>query len=482
MRVLFAVAEVAPFSKCGGLADVAAALPAELARRGVEMQVISPLYSAVNMKHHGIRSAGITGTVSLGRRAHSYRVAQRSGLDGLPITHLFIENREFYDRPGIYTQPDGRGYPDNAARFFFFQKVIVDLISRDLLRPDVIHLNDHHTAVIPLLLEEKGIHVQTLLTIHNFQYQGQFTSTELLFLDRHVRRRIKERFGPEERGSYSALEIGIASAGLINTVSRTYAKELLRNERLSFGLHGRLISARNRFTGILNGADYSVWDPGVDPHLDVHYDAGSLEGKRENKKKLLDKSGLPLRLEKPLTGSVSRLVESKGFDLIFAIAGKLVALDIQMVFLGEGDRKIATGLDSLAHRYPDHVSFHDGFDEELAHLIEAGADMFLMPSDFEPSGLNQIYSLRYGTIPIVHRTGGLADTVRNWDGSTGNGFVFERYTAAALLRAVKRATRAYRQPRVWRHIMQNAMREDFSWKRSAGEYLGLYRDLMPGKT
>ncbi|MEE9167126.1 MAG: glycogen synthase [Candidatus Neomarinimicrobiota bacterium] len=478
MRVLFAVAEVTPFSKAGGLADVAGALPAELARMGLKMVVISPLYSLVRERGTGLNFAGISGTVLMGKRSYGYKVHRVSTVEEVTLDYLFVQNSEFYDRPGIYAQPDGTGFADSNARFFFFQRVLVDLIGKGDLDPEIVHLNDHHTALLPLLLANRGIRARTLLTVHNFEYQGSFSPKELSLLEERDRSQIRRLYPRRPGESYNALEIGLRQAHRVNTVSPSHASELLKTEGHSFGLFNVLTSIKSRFSGILNGADYSIWNPSLDPYLDIRYDVDSLDGKTRNKSKLLKECGLPDRLDDPLMGSVSRLVESKGFHLVLGIAEKLIQWDIRMVFLGTGDEIIKERLEALANRYPGHVAFHHGFDEDLAHQIEAGADMFMMPSEFEPCGLNQIYSLRYGTIPIVHETGGLADTVDNWNGSKGNGFVFKRYTERAFLRAVGKAIKAYRQPSVWRRIMRNAMKEDFSWFRAAMHYRELYSVLL----
>ena len=481
MKVLFAVAEVAPFSKEGGLADVSGALPLELTRQGPEIEIVSPLYSLIDLERFRIRLTEIQGKVPLGRRSHAYRIAAVSNKTQAPLNIMFVDNKEFYDRSGIYTKPNGRGFPDNNARFFFFQKVVTDLISRGYLKPDIIHVNDHHTGLIPFMLKNRGMSLPSLLTVHNFQYQGHFSEREALLLNKKDQEVLRRNYSPAQ-GSYNALEIGLSSADRVNTVSLTYAEELLAHEELSFGLLKVLKRIQSRFSGILNGVDYSLWSPEVDPYLETHFDVNHLDGKSENKKNLLKRCGLPIEPHEPLVGSVSRLVDSKGFSLILSVIEEFIALNLRMVFLGTGDRAIQDSLRAVASKYPDRISFCAEFDEKLAHLIEAGSDMFLMPSRFEPCGLNQIYSLRYGTIPIVHKTGGLADTIRDWDGVRGNGFVFENYTGDELLMAVERALAVYGREPQWRKMMKIAMEQDFSWNSSAKEYLRLYGSLLERKS
>ena len=481
MKVLFATAEVSPYSKVGGLADVAGALPKELARSGIKMQVITPLYSLVNMKKWGIRFSDLTGSVSLGQKTYRYKIASVSNVSDYPVEHLFVFNKQFFSRSGIYTARDGEGFDDNNARFFFFQKVVIDLIKSGIVDPDMVHINDFHSALIPFLLKNRGISIPSLLTVHNFLYQGQFLKKELMLFTKEEVKFLKQHDTKKRWNSFNALEIGLTHADLINTVSVNYARELLTEKELSFGLNEVLMSNQSKFQGILNGVDYTIWNPEIDPFLQNHFGPGNLDGKRINKTKLKEKCGLPGLSDIPLIGSVSRLVESKGFDLILDILKKIIRMDVQLIFLGTGDKKIKESLQSAAETFPHRISFWDSFDEDFAHLIEAGSDMFLMPSRFEPCGLNQIYSLKYGTIPIVHETGGLADTVRNWDGRKGNGFVFKKYSRTSLLKTVHKAVKTYHKKSLWIEIIKNAMQEDFSWYQSAQNYKHLYHQLLEGK-
>ncbi|MFH1851062.1 MAG: glycogen synthase [Candidatus Neomarinimicrobiota bacterium] len=478
MKILFAAAEVAPFSKVGGLADVAGALPWELARRGLQVQVISPMYKQIDCVRHEITKVGVTGSVRLEQTSHPYEIAKCTNVDNPYLECLFVHNRFFFGRQGIYTQRNGEGYLDNNARFIFFQKVLVDLIRRGILRPDLIHINDHHTALLPFLLDSHRLALPALLTVHNFQYQGQFGRDELSLFGPEEQQALLNLY-PPDMTVFNALELGIRKANHVNTVSPTYARELLADPEQAFGLQATLKQHRNKFSGILNGADYSYWNPAYDRFITANYGIDSIPRKQQNKKSLLERCGLPADPDTAVLGSISRLVESKGFDLILDSMGRLLSLPVRLVFLGTGYQVYQDQLRDWAEKYPERIAFNMAYDEPLAHLIEAGADLFLMPSRFEPCGLNQIYSLKYGTPPIVHRTGGLADTVSDWDGTEGNGFVFADYSGDALLQAVLRAVTVYREHATdWEQLIRNAMTADFSWEKAASDYMELYQSII----
>ncbi len=480
MKILFAAAEVAPFSKVGGLADVAGSLPRELAAAGQQLQVFSPLYRQVDRERFNIEFTGVAGAVRLGYTSHPFELFKCVNQTGPYLECLFIANSYFFDREGVYTDSSGEGFIDNNARYIFFQKALTDLIQRGVLNPDLIHVNDHHTALLPFLLHNRAIALPAILTVHNFEYQGQFSSQELELFSPDDQTALAQYYHADT-DEYNALEIGLRCVDQVNTVSPTYARELLDDPGLSHGLHPVLAELKPALTGILNGADYSYWSPAEDQFISVRYDSESPSGKIENKKELLAQCSLPFDATMPVIGSVSRLVTSKGYDLISTILDRLVKLPLQLVFLGTGYVEYQKTLAKWADRYPDKIYYCAAFNEKLAHQIEAGADIFLMPSRFEPCGLNQIYSLRYGTVPIVHQTGGLADTVIDWNGKTGNGFSFTEYTADELLNNVKRAVNLFRNnPEQWSQIMLNGMEADYSWTRSANEYQQLYRELTEG--
>ncbi len=478
MQILFVTAEVSPYSKAGGLADVSEALPSELSGLGEHLIVITPLYSLIDREKYKLILAGIPGEINMGGEHQSYRLFEAR--DGRQTRHqiFFIENETFFNRPGIYTAPDGSGFEDNTERYFFFQLCVIDLLKRAVFHPDMIHCQDHHSGLIPLIIRSLENPVPVLFTIHNFDYRGHFTENDLQWLPGSVVKQIRET----RKSYFSSMAQALIHADRINTVSRTYAAELLSRPDLSFELYGLLKRARQKFSGILNGADTRYWNPLTDPHLSTHYSTEDLSGKQDNKKELQRRCGFPVDERTVLFGSIGRLVESKGYPLILACLEKLIRRGVQVIFLGSGDKTIAGELKRFAREYPRQISFNGEFNEKLAHLIEAGSDIFMMPSKFEPCGLNQIYSLKYGTVPVVHRTGGLADTVEDWDGATkGTGFVFEPYTADAFYSAIDRALSAYADQRIWQKIQLNGMVKDFSWQHSAQLYRKLYQKLIGDK-
>jgi starch synthase len=459
--------EVAPFSKTGGLADVCAALPPALVRLGVEVSIVTPLYRAVRDSEIPIRDTGRRVTVPMAGESRTAALHQ-ADRDGVALT--FVECDDYYDRDELYG-PAPVDYPDNAARFAFLARAALE-IARPL-RPDVLHAHDWQSALaLPLL---KTVYADFLprtrgvITVHNLAYQGLFPSKDWgitgldpgLFNWQHL----------EFYGRISYLKGGLIFADGITTVSPTYAREIQREEH-GCGLDGLLRSRADRIRGILNGADYSIWDPRHDPLIPSNYSSRSMAGKVRCKEALQKKLGLNSG-HAPLIGMITRLAEQKGLDVFLRAADRLLAGDAQYAILGSGNPYYEEHLRGLAARHPGRFSVSIGFDDRLAHEIEAGADMFLMPSRFEPCGLNQIYSLRYGTIPVVRSTGGLADTVV--DGATG--FVFNDYTPEALAGCVDRALAAFRDGETWKKMVRAAMKLDYSWDRSAGEYLSLYESL-----
>lgn len=471
LAVLFVSAEVAPFSKVGGLGDVAGSLPPAVARLGFRVDVISPWYryTAAALPEPGppvyfgrISFSGKTEPFAL------YRI-RRNG-----VRFWFVDYPPYFQREGIYTLPDGQGYPDNGRRFLFFQLAVTDSLRNQVLSPDVLHVNDHHTALIPFFCRRAGIPLPSLLTLHNLAYQGHLPPEDLAVLPSEIARELQSR-APEKHW-VNPLKIGIETADRINTVSPTYARELLSDPALAGEAAAVLKKRHADFSGILNGIDTTGWNPATDPFLAAPYDRKRLAGKRINRTALLNRSGLKIADRKPVFGSVSRLVESKGFDLLLRALPWLVDQGAGLIFLGSGDHRIQKALREAAEKHPEQVFYESAFDEPLAHLIEAGADLFLMPSRFEPCGLNQMYSLRYGTPPVVHRTGGLADSVIPHDRPGGNGFVFAPYGYEEFQSALKESLRCFRDRTCWRLLQQAGMEQDFSWERSAREYKKLYID------
>ncbi|MDR5683295.1 MAG: glycogen synthase GlgA [Armatimonadota bacterium] len=471
MRVLFVSSEVAPFAKTGGLADVSAALPAALARAGIDARICMPRYGSIP----------IPAPSSLVRESGGEIVETSLG----DVTVWMVDHPGYFDRPGLYGE-GGRDYEDNLERFAFFCRAALAWCRQSGWIPDVVHCNDWQTALIPVYL--KIAHcgdpdlrdVASLLTVHNLAYQGVFPA---------------ERFSatglPPELFSSAALEFwgkvnllkgGLVFADLLSTVSPTYAREIQTPE-FGCGLDGVLRERAHDLYGILNGADYTVWDPWVDELIPARYSAADLSGKAVCKAELQREFGLDPAPEAPLLGVVSRLTDQKGLDLIAACLDRIVAAGAQFVLLGTGDPKYQDLFRNAARSHPGSVGVRIGFDERLAHWIEAGADIFLMPSRYEPSGLNQLYSLRYGTVPVVRRTGGLADSITDAtpdaiERGEATGFVFVDYTADALWTAIERALAAHRDPEIWSRLVQAGMAADFSWDRAAAGYVELYRKAV----
>ncbi|MBU0528531.1 glycogen/starch synthase, partial [bacterium] len=468
--ILYVSAEVAPFSKAGGLADVVGALPKEIVKKGQKVAVITPFYSIIDKNKYAIKYSGIKGNIQLGDNHYEYYLYQYTDNKGVDI--FFVKNDHFFNRTGIYTDETGEGYTDNFERFLFLQYVVIDLVKRGLFSVNLIHCNDHHTALIPWMLNNRNMRIPLLLTIHNAEYQGWFNFDEAKLLHS-----IDFENRDKRRKNFNSLTIGIKYCNALNTVSQNYAKELIKKEKLSFGLKKILIAHKNKFSGIINGADYSIWDPQTDPFLKDHFSIKAILGKNKNKRLLLKKCNWKYSTQ-PVIGMVSRLVTTKGFYLILRSINEIIATGAKLVIIGTGNVKISNALKKAAKKYPNQISFYNYFDEKMAHLIEAGSDMFLMPSRYEPCGLNQIYSLRYGTIPIVFNTGGLADTVANWDGKNGDGFVFYHYTSKELIKTILEVVDLYQDKKAWKKLINNAMKNDYSWSNSAKKYLNLYTQIL----
>lgn len=473
LKILIAAAEVVPFAKTGGLADVAGALPRALARMGHDVRIVMPKYKQiregdylidypVEMDHH-IESGIIKQTML------------SAGTIGIPV--YLIDNHQYFHRDGLYC------FPDEAERFNFFCKAILGMLPKIAFQPHLIHCNDWQTGLVPLFLRTKYAEdpyyqtIGALLTIHNLQYQGLFPKQILPLLGLG-----DEYFTPERLefyGEVNFLKAGIVYSDMINTVSKKYALEIQTPE---YGerLDGLLRKRARDLYGIVNGIDYEEYDPGTDKRISRNYSLETIDHKRENKRWLQQEMGLPAS-GSPLIGIVSRLVDQKGLDLISSIFRQIMELGTQLVLLGSGDDHYQRLFAELKMQYPGQAALCLGFNPDLAQQIYAGADMFLMPSRFEPCGLSQLISLRYGTIPIVRAVGGLADTIDNFDEirGKGNGFSFKPYEAGALLDTIKRAVDIYRkQPNQWRQLMANAMKCDFSWNRSAEEYVMLYEKTI----
>ena len=471
LKVLFVTPEIHPLIKTGGLADVSGALPAALRELGVETRVLVPGYPKVLA---GAKNKRLRHTFHDLPEADEVRLLSAS-LPGSGVPLLIIDCPLLYQRDGgPYQNPSNIDWPDNAQRFALLSRIGAILgsdASPHSFRPDIVHCNDWQSALVPAFLHfMPGNKAATVMTIHNLAFKGIFPP--------HVVAEVGlppscfSIEGVEFYGSFSFLKAGLYYADHIATVSPTYALEI-QQKALGFGMQGLLSKRSNSLTGIVNGIDTSDWNPATDPHLVQGYDARHMAGKTANKLALQEKMGLKRDPDIPLLGMISRITQQKGVDLLLEIAPLLLQENVQIVLLGTGETVLENGFRNLAHAHPAKVGVTIGFDEGLSHLIEAGADLFLMPSRFEPCGLNQMYSQRYGTPPIVHATGGLTDTVE--DGLTG--FVFEPMTAEAFLSSIRRALAVYRDKQAWQAIQCNGMTRDFSWKKSAEDYLALYKSM-----
>lgn len=481
MKIAFVSTECVPYAKTGGLADVTGALPKALEKLGCEVKIFLPKYSSIDEAVFGLRynwNAGempirVNGVV---RQAHLHQAK----LPGSNVEVNFIDCPHYFHRGNIYTN-----HPDEDERFILFNKGVIESLQRLGWVPDVIHCNDWQTGLLPLYIKDNYgwdrmfDHTATLYTIHNIGYQGRFSPSTLLAAE--IRGELYYPDGPVEiENSVSFLKTGIVFSELINTVSNKYSHEIL-TEEYGGGMEKVLNTRKPDVYGVLNGVDYTEWHPSTDRYLPFNYSRNDLSGKLKNKKFLLEHFNMPFDEKVPLIGMISRMVLQKGFDIFADALDQLLNLNAQWIILGSGEEKYENLFFSLSKKFPERFGAYIGFSNELSHLIEAGADMFLMPSRYEPCGLNQIYSLKYGTVPIVRKTGGLADTVKDWDEEKhygfdyGTGFSFYDYSGLALFTSVERAVNTFRQKDIWKKIQLNGMKSNYSWKQSAEKYIELYK-------
>ena len=475
MKVLYVASEAVPFAKTGGLADVAGSLPKALKAEGVDVRVIMPKFGKIPEKFRNAMEHIYDGEIPVSWRS-KYVGLDKIEHDG--VTYYFVDNEEYFRREGFY------GYGDDAERFSFFCRAVLNLLPAMDFWPDVIHTNDWHSGLVNVLLklehqgDERYEKIRTLYTIHNLKYQGVFPKdvmSDVLGLD-------WKYFNNGDLEFYDAVNFmkgGLIYADYISTVSKTYAKEI-QYEYFGEHLDGLLRSREQDLSGIVNGIDYDVYNPRTDKYIFETYDEGSLDRKLDNKTELQKSLGLPVRRNVPLIAIVSRLVEPKGMDLVVRMMDEILQHeDIQLVVLGTGEKRYEDWFKGLAWRYPKKVSVNIYFSNELAQRIYAGADIFLMPSNYEPCGIGQLIALRYGSVPVVRETGGLKDTIIPYDKYTkqGNGFRFADYNAHEMMYALKRALSAYENYEEWKQIVENAMNSDYSWKESAREYKALYEKL-----
>lgn len=475
MKILFAAAECAPFFKSGGLGDVVGALPKELVKQNQEVVVVLPLFKNLPEKYRKDLEHVLDFTVNVGWRK------QYCGIERLvyqQVTYYFIDNLYYFDRDGIY------GYYDDGERFAFFQQAVIEMMEKIGFIPDILHVHDYHTGMIPYLLKEKYSwieayrQIKTVLTIHNMEFQGQCSESVLhnLFgigLERYYDGTIRIDDG------INFLKAGIIYADRVNTVSPSYAKEIQTPE-FGFGLDGILRMVSGKLSGILNGIDYDINNPETDPHLTVHFSAEDLSGKKTNKKMLQNMVNLPEK-DVPLIGVVSRLTNQKGFQLVVEEFENLMQFDCQMILLGTGDTPFEDFFKYMGSKYPEKFSANILFDAAFAQKIYAGSDIFLMPSGFEPCGLSQMIAMRYGTLPVVHEVGGLKDTVIPYNPITsqGDGFGFSQFEGFYMMETLKLAMTTYTADKqAWEKMVQRAMAKNFSWEHSSKEYLSLYENLL----
>jgi len=473
VKVLFVSSEVAPFARTGGLGEFCGALPFYLAQKGIKVDVVLPLYRCVKEGQYTLEEVIEGLRQALGWRWLNFSV-YRTDYKGIKI--FFIERDEFFDRSFLYATKK-EAYFDNAERFIFFVKAVLCFAEHYTENWDIIHCHDWQTALIPVYLKQEFyplLKVKTLLTIHNLGYQGVFPSQS--FSLTNLPSGLFSLDGLEFFGQLNFLKGGIIFSDFLTTVSPTYAKEI-QTPNYGFGLDGLLRTSAHKLKGILNGVDYTVWNPEVDPYIVSKYSTLNLEGKEKCKEDLLRICNLPYS-KKPILAMVSRLAKQKGIDLLLEILPRLMQREVYFIILGQGEKHYEDVLKSIALAYPRKMCVKIVFDPILSHKIMAGADMLLMPSRYEPCGLAQLYAMRYGTLPIVHNTGGLADTVIDIKNKNGTGFKFYTYSTEAFWQAIERALSCFEQKQLWQDCMRQAMECNFSWGKTAHEYLSLYQALL----
>jgi starch synthase len=475
-KILFVTSEAHPLIKTGGLADVSGSLPKALAELGVDVRLIMPNYRAIKTTEEIYYKSTV--------RVNNTDVnILETRLPGTQVIVWLVDYPEFFDFPGNpYVDEQGNAWANSAERFALFCRIAVEVaMNRCYLEwtPDIIHCNDWQSGLVPALLSLEASRPATVFTIHNMAYQGIFPKTTEASLN--LPKSLWNPDGIEFNGMLSFIKGGLAYADRITTVSPTYAQEI-QTADFGYGLEGLLSHRKEVLTGIINGIDANQWNPETDAYISERYNISTLNKKQLNKTALQNKHSLPVDNSIPVIALVSRLVEQKGIDLVLECLPEMLTLPLQFFLLGNGNKSFEQQLSLFAETYPDKIAITIGYDEALAHLLEAGADIFLMPSRFEPCGLNQLYSQRYATVPIVRKTGGLADTVvdtlpETLSKNTATGFVFNEATSGALMETIKRALIVYSQPKTWKQLQTTGMKKDYSWTKSAKEYMALYEQL-----
>ncbi len=475
MRILLTASEMDPLARTGGLGDVLEALPAELAARGHEVSVVLPFYRRIREQAAlGVRSTGVSIPVQVGEKRVVAEIFECTAPNGVQV--FLIGHDEYFDRAGLYGEAGG-DYGDNAERFIFFSKAVLELTRRAIPPPDIVHANDWQTALVPVLIKDRRLPFRTVLTIHNLAYQGSFGGRDFgltnLPGDYFTAR------GLEFYGHVNLLKAGILYADQITTVSDRYAREI-QTPRFGAGLDVVMREHAHKLTGILNGADYRLWNPATDPYLPANYTADAPEGKAACRGALLEAVNLAPAPAGPVFALVARLAQQKGIDLLIPLLDRLLSHDVRLIVLGEGDTEFERELTIASRRHASRFCFRAEMDGPLAHLIYAGADVFLQPSHFEPCGLTAVYSLKYGTLPIAHATGGLYEMIQDYDPSTdtGNGVLFHDDNAEAFWDAIVRVLGYFGDREGWQTLMRRGMACDFSWEGPVAKYEAVYRKAL----
>jgi starch synthase len=492
-KVLFITSEVVPFIKTGGLADVSSALPQKLQELGHQVRIVVPKYGAIDERKYKIHEVVRLKDISVKIGEKEVVFSLRSSFLIGPKTRVqiyFLDNPEYFgNRHSLYSDPlTGEDYPDNDERFILLSRAVFELINKLGWVPDILHCNDWQCGLIPAYLKtwtkpdpnfaHLYTNVKSVFTIHNLSSQGVFPKSTLAKTE--LPKEVDSEKGILHKGKVNFLKSGLVYSDMITTVSENYAKEISTIKEFGAGLDSVLSKRKKDIYGIINGIDDTIWNPEVDTKIEKKYSIKNIEDKKVNKEALADRFNFKYDENVPVIGMISRLIDDKGFDLVQKAFHQLMKLNLNLVLLGTGDKKTQKFFMSMANKHSDKFSCFIGFDDELAHLIEAGSDMFLMPSKSEPCGLNQMYSLMYGTVPIARKVGGLADTVQpfNAKNGTGNGFLFEKYTATDMTAAIKNAVKLFASDQdAWQTIMKNGMKSNFTWLNSTKKYLELYKKL-----
>lgn len=488
-KILFVTSEVVPFIKTGGLADVSSALPQSLAEMGHEVRIVVPKYGAVDDRkykiHEVVRLKDLKVNIDGKEVVFSLKSCFLPG-QKVRVQIYFLDNHEYFgSRNSLYANPlTGKDYKDNDERFILLNLSIFELIQKLGWIPDLIHCNDWQCGLIPAYLKtvykdhQLFSNFKTLYTVHNLAYQGIFANSS--FSKTGLPSDINSEKGIKQGGKINFMKSGLMYADVINTVSNTYANEIRKDNKFGAGLKNILAKRKKDLYGIINGIDNKVWNPEKDKHLVKKYNFKSIEAKKANKKELAERFSFKYVEDIPILGVISRLYDSKGIDLVQKAFPDIMKMKVQFILLGTGDSKYHSFFNKMSFKYKDKFACYLGFNDELAHLIEGGADIFLMPSKYEPCGLNQMYSLKYGTIPVVRETGGLADTVIRYSqkSNVGTGFLFSKYDAKEFVKEIKKAVKLFGDKKEWLKIVKAGMKSDFSWNSSAKKYIELYKTIL----